>query len=213
MPFEADGSKVPISGIRCPIFAVSRPYALRGRWEEGAHLGSKVSDLCADLMALRGRWEKGTHLESKVPNLCGQPTLWPFEADGSKVPISGVKCPIFAVSQPYGPSRPMGARCPSREQGARSMRSADLMALRGRWEQGAHLGSKVLDLCGQPTLWPFEADGSKVPISGEPDQSRAWDLDRLPHRGAETTPLEGRPPRGPRIERSELAPAWLGNPR
>nr|GMC90826.1 hypothetical protein Iba_chr04fCG11830 [Ipomoea batatas] len=99
--------------------------ALRGRWEQGAHLESKVPDMCADLMAIRGRWEQGAHLGSKVPDLCGQPTLWPFEADGSKVPISrptlwpfeadGNMVPILGVRRPIA-------------------RSSDHMALGGQWD-------------------------------------------------------------------------------
>nr|GMD14720.1 hypothetical protein Iba_chr07bCG9170 [Ipomoea batatas] len=67
-------------------------------------------------MTLRGRWEQGVHLESKVPDCVGRPTLWPLGVDGSKVPISGVRCPITLVVRPY--------------------------ALRGQWEQGAHLGTR-----------------------------------------------------------------------
>nr|GLL42113.1 hypothetical protein Itr_chr12CG17600 [Ipomoea trifida] len=184
--------------------------------------------VCLDIVALNwgsvGRWEQGAHLGSKVPDHVGQPTLWPLrsmgvrcpsreqadlmalEADGSKVPVSGANRPYGPrgrreqgarlgskvpdlVGQPtLWPSRSMGARCPSREQGARFSWSADLMAfeadgskvpisgvrcliilvsrpygLRGRWEQGAHLGSKVPDYLVQPTLWPLRPMGARSP--------------------------------------------------
>nr|GMD38990.1 hypothetical protein Iba_chr09fCG9320 [Ipomoea batatas] len=108
MAFEADGSKVPISGVRCPIMLVCRPYGLRGRWEQGARLcwfadlmafEAEVSKVpisgvrCPIMLVcrpygLRGRWEQGAHLGSKVPDYVAD--LMAFEADGGKVPISGV---------------------------------------------------------------------------------------------------------------------------
>nr|GMD88134.1 hypothetical protein Iba_chr14cCG4130 [Ipomoea batatas] len=72
MAFEADGSKVPILGVRYSIALACRPYGLRGRWEQGAHLGSKV---CRPY-GLRGRWEQGAHLGSKVCRPYGLRGRW-----------------------------------------------------------------------------------------------------------------------------------------
>nr|GMD31120.1 hypothetical protein Iba_chr09aCG13540 [Ipomoea batatas] len=93
MALEANGSKVPISGVRCPIMLVYRPYGPRGRWEQGAHLGSKVSDYVG-LPTLWPSRPMGARCPSREQGarLCWSADHMDFEADGSKVPMSGARC-------------------------------------------------------------------------------------------------------------------------